>query len=158
MAECLSTPTVYIYFFWKAMLMTFMSVSAASLMCAWPHNSNLQLRACVFVWLCCVIAGEGWHGDINSLNTGTLLRSQGMKKQTSQLNRGELTRTSVGFHVVGRWGCGWKSVFVGCGLEWFGWWGCVGRRKDCQRNVFLEISCVVEMTVFFLTWTAAITP
>lgn len=39
-----------------------------------------------------------------------------------------------------------------------GWGEGAGRWKYCQRNVFLEISCVVEiMAVFFLTWTAAIT-
>lgn len=67
-----------------------------------------------------------------------------------------MTQTSVGFGVVGGRGRGWKIAFVGYRTEWIGW-GCVGRWKDCQRNVFLDLSCVVAMAVVFLTWTAAIT-
>lgn len=78
-----------------------------------------------------------------------------MKKQTSQLKRGELRDLNkCWFGVVGGRGCVWK--FVGYGTEWIRC-GCVSRWKDCQRNVFLEPSCVVEMAVFFLTLTAAIT-
>lgn len=70
-----------------------------------------------------------------------------------------MTRTSVSFGVVGgRVGGGVDGRLCLRPTEQSGLGGGVlADGKGCQRNVFLELSCVVEMTVFFLTWTAAIT-
>lgn len=70
-----------------------------------------------------------------------------------------MTERSVGFHAVSRQGCGGTiGLWNRMGHRGGGGGGGDGRWKCCQRNVFLEISCIVEiMAVFFLNRTAAIT-
>lgn len=135
------------------LMITFTSVSAASLYwCVWLLTSNLWPSMCVCLCVLCV--GLTWRYWLpQHWHTAKEPGDEKTDKPIKERWAAWLEQVWVSVWWVGGGVDGRSRLWA---TEWIGW-GCVGRWKDCQRNVFLDLSCVVAMAVVFLTWTAAIT-